>query len=262
MQKVSAWWRGVHQEGTPWLLLGKGPSFHQRQHHDLTRFHTIAINHVIREIRADVASAVDIDVVVACAQAIDTNARFLLMPAYPYDFGGRQSCPLEAYFDAIPILRKLDAEGRLIRYNLGDTPRDPGEIQVPGGAFSAEILVNLLAALGVRQIRTLGVDGGKRYDAAFRDIEAITCLRNGQDSFDVQFEGIALAIRRYHLDYAALALPDADTTRILQRAYVRGFLRRLFPARLREWTRPYRKRMRRLLLRQWRRGGHFTLHLR
>jgi hypothetical protein len=33
----------------PWLILGKGPSFAKRNECDLKRFHTISLNHVVRE---------------------------------------------------------------------------------------------------------------------------------------------------------------------------------------------------------------------
>ena len=245
-------------QAKPWLLLGKGPTFSQHRFQNLDDYHTIAINHVIREVRTDIASVVDIGVIADCGEAIDANARFLLMPGWPYDTQGIQSRALEAYFDALPILRKLSGEGRLLWYNLGGEHCAAGARVVPPGAFSAETLVSLLALSGARTIRTLGVDGGRHYDGVFADIAAQTCLQNGQESFDVQFEGIARTVRRYGLDYAALALPARVQEHTLQRAYVRGRVRNLFPAWLRENTRVWRHHLKR----QFRTHLAAPLHLR
>ncbi len=232
-------------QAKPWLLLGKGPTFSQHRFQNLADYHTIAINHVIREIHADIASVVDIGIIADCGEVIDANARFLLMPRRPYDTQGLQSRYLEDYFDVLPILRKLSEEGRLLWYNLGGEHCEAGARIVPPGAFSAETLVSLLALAGARAIRTLGVDGGRHYDCTFEDIAAQTCLQNGQESFDVQFEGIARAVRRYGLDYAALALPAEVQEHTLQRAYVRGRVRNLFPAWLRRNTRVLRHHLKR-----------------
>ena len=42
--------------------------------------------------------------------------------------------------------------------------------------FSAEALVNVLAAIGVKTVRTLGVDGGVAYSRAFHDLNGTTRL--------------------------------------------------------------------------------------
>jgi hypothetical protein len=53
--------------------------------------------------------------------------------------------------------------------------------------FSAVAAVNLLAVSGVREIFTIGVDGGSSYAP---DFDKKTLLVNGRASFDVQFKEI------------------------------------------------------------------------
>ena len=55
----------------------------------------------------------------------------------------------------------------------------------------------MLAASGARHIRTLGVDGGNTYDRAFDDLNDVTLLANGRDTFDKQFAKFAETLCRY-----------------------------------------------------------------
>jgi hypothetical protein len=209
MKELSEWWSDIGGAERKWLLLGKGPSFAKRTRYDLTPFFTVALNHVVREMPVDVASAIDIEVVRDCAEDIRRNARFLLMPRYPHihpngDEKSLTGPPLESFFDDLPVLRELDAQGRLVWYNLDTGENLPGSPQIRSGQFSAEVIVNLLGVMEGRSVRTLGVDGGTRYAAQFDDLAERTRLSNGQQSFDVQFEGIRAAVRRYGIDYRLL----------------------------------------------------------
>src|SRR5690349_1988825 len=117
MKEVQQWWPETKGQESQWLLLGKGPSFAKRDQYDLSRFRVIALNHVIREVQAEIASAIDLEVVQACAEAIEKNARYLLMPRYPHLRGIKQEAPLEALFGEYPVLKKLDEQNRLITYD-------------------------------------------------------------------------------------------------------------------------------------------------
>ena len=58
--------------------------------------------------------------------------------------------------------------------------------------------------MGARTVRTLGIDGGQTYGAAFTDLLSQTWLTNNMSSYDMQFKDMMRAVRRYGLDYAPL----------------------------------------------------------
>ncbi len=204
MKELTEWWREMEGERRHWLLLGKGPSFEARDQYDLRPYATIAINHVVREMPVDVASAVNFEVVQDCEEAVYRNSRFLLMPRYPHTIPGDGPALLENYFQSIPVLRALDAEGRLVWYNLSCDPPVPGSPIIPNASFSAGILMGLLGTLGANRVRTLGVDGGAAYAASFKDIEARTKLASGKTSYDFQFKEMMWAVQQFGLDFAPL----------------------------------------------------------
>ena len=57
----------VNDRCVPWLILGKGPSFAKRTQFDLGQYHTLALNHVVREHPVKVAHAIYIEVIEHCA---------------------------------------------------------------------------------------------------------------------------------------------------------------------------------------------------
>src|SRR5215204_5136912 len=112
----------------------------------------------------DVASAIDLEVVRDCADAIRSNARFLLMPRYPHVKNVPADRPLESFFAEVPVLGELAGEGRLVWYNLASAkPAAGSSVLVPFGTFSGEVIITLLAMLGARRLRSLGIDGGAKY---------------------------------------------------------------------------------------------------
>lgn len=201
-----AWARASGAAARPWLILGKGPSFDLVDRVERSVFRLCSLNHVVREIPVDLAHVIDIDVVAECAEAIDRNARFLVLPRRPHVRFAATERPIEGFFDEIPVLRKLDREGRLVWYNLSSSPLPPdaGSPVVEALHFSAEAALGLLAAAGVRVVRSLGVDGGAAYGGRFADLRERTLLANSRTSFDAQFGGIARTILRTGVFYAPL----------------------------------------------------------
>ena len=201
MRSVSDWWQDLSHPGRPWLLLGKGPSLDREPLPDADAYHRLTLNHAVTRMPVLAASVVDLQVLDDCGLAIRDNARFLLMPRHPHrDFKPTPE-PLEHWFGQYPLLAGMAAEGRLIWYNFFNAPAHPGAPVVSRGRFSAEVMVNLLTLLGVRSIRTLGVDGGADYAAGFDEAHR---LANRHRSFDVQWQGISRRVRRYGVDFAPL----------------------------------------------------------
>lgn len=206
MIELRRWIETTHFEEKPWLILGKGPTFSQRHRFDLAAYNLLALNHVVRELNVEIAHAIDIDVVVDCGMMVADNARWLLMPRRPH----RRSVPgalfLEDYLDEIPVLRFMDGQGRLVWYSAATAPH-PGSPTIGVRWFSSEAALNILAHMGVRRVRSLGVDGGTTYSDSFRDLTGKTLLVNTQPSFDRQFEGIKAIVDRTGIDYEPLVEP-------------------------------------------------------
>tara|TARA_R110002073_G_C9491251_1_gene580841 strand:- start:3471 stop:4922 length:1452 start_codon:yes stop_codon:yes gene_type:complete len=200
MKRVSDWASSNAASSRRWLILGKGPTLRKFRAEHAEQHAILALNHVVRQTRCDVSLMMDMDVFEACADEIDANAKVLFMPWHPHVDFRPTSATLEDFIAKNPKLAKLNKEGRLFAFNA-ETGRDfeplAGEPVTSIKFFSAEAGLNVLAASGARHIRTLGVDGGKAYDATFDDLNEVTLLANGRDDFDKQFSKFAETLRRY-----------------------------------------------------------------
>ena len=171
----------------PLLFLGKGPSFSMRHEFVLSDYFTLACNHTIREMNADMCSVIDIDVLTDCADEIYNNCNYLLIPWHPHDpevgYGASEK-DLYDFAEEIPTLKKMINENRVVFYNLASSEDKHDDSRVYATAInSADTLFNMLVANGIDTVYSLGVDGGKSYSKEFSDI---TPLRNGRQSFDEQ----------------------------------------------------------------------------
>lgn len=206
MQSFFEWFeaKGI-DPNQPWLILGKGPSFTKRDKHDLRPYHTMSLNHVVREQAVTVAHMIDYDVVDGCKESILNNAQFLVLPWVPHinNRPGRHN--LEELAQIHPVLRSMNAQGRLLWYNHSRVRQRHGDSPVVRVKFfSAVAALNLLVLAGVHKIRSLGVDGGATYSKEFDDLKDKTLLSNRRSSFDRQFEEIARTIATTGIDYAPL----------------------------------------------------------
>lgn len=207
MKNFFDWVAETGRRDKPGLILGKGPSFGLRDRHDLSAYLTMSLNHTVRELPVDIAHIIDIDVVPPCAEALLSHAGVLVMPWYPHvkNFVGDKT--LAQWAEEIPTLRELDAQGRLLWYDLISGPKRNGtQPLVNAQKFSAEAGLQLFALAGVRRVRSLGVDGGTRYSQAFDDLKDVTRLNNGHPTYDLQFEGFARTLYDTGVDYASLAI--------------------------------------------------------
>ena len=204
MREITEWAKTFEPRKQPWLILGKGPTFHKVHDLDLSGFHLCSLNHVVRELPVTLAHVIDIDVVTHCGEAIDRNAQFLAMPFRPHVKNKPSDKTLQDFVTEQPMLDKLDKQGRLIWYNLSSSAPQPGFPVIKAKFFSAEAALNLLVACGVGVVRSLGVDGGSSYSGHFEDLKAKTLLANGHQNFDKQFDGICETIRKTGVHYAPL----------------------------------------------------------
>lgn len=203
------WAEGLDAAAGPWLLLGKGPSFSHLPRVPRDAFRICTLNHVIREVPAEVAHVIDIDVVADCEDAIERQAGVVVMPYHPHEGHRPSARTLADYARDIPVLARLAEQGRLVGYNLSTTVRRHGGSPVIAVRFfSAEAALNVLATVGARTVRSLGVDGGRQYSEAFSDLDDKTRLANGHASFDGQFRTIAQTLLKTGIDYAPWHVPS------------------------------------------------------
>ena len=178
---------GDNNINKPLLFLGKGPSFALKDKFLLNKFFTVAANHAIRSVKADICSVIDIDVVEDCADAIYNNCKYLLMPWHPHDpdlsfMASPKS--VQDFCEQYPIIQKMIDEDRFIFYNLSTAEKQNKGSRVYASAInSADTLFNIFVGNGIDTMYSLGVDGGKSYSEHFSDL---TPLRNRRNSFDEQ----------------------------------------------------------------------------
>lgn len=208
---LAAWLQQVRgrYDDRPWLVLGKGPTFARLDSGHRERHHLFGLNHVVRAVPVAIAHAIDIDVVRACRGALLANCEWLLLPRVPHVASAPGQRLLEQWFDELPELGELERRGRLVWYNCSTAPGGPlpGSPVVDVRYFSSEAAFAILAAMGVRTIRSLGIDGGRSYAPGFGASDGTTRLQNGQPLFDRQFERIAAVVARHGIDYAPLVPP-------------------------------------------------------
>lgn len=207
MLELTEWFAAARFPERPWLMLGKGPTFDRRDEFDLSRYNLLSLNHVVNEVKVDVAHIIDANVVGDCAEALAANCEWLLMPRYPHLRSTASPRPLEDWFDELPVLRDLSDRGRLVWYNL-HTGRAEGQSPViTSGHFSSEAALRVLARMGVDTVRTLGIEGGRSYSTSFTELERSTLLENGAEAYDQQFQRLEMVVAENEIDFAPLVEP-------------------------------------------------------
>jgi hypothetical protein len=216
MIELKDWISTKHFPDKPWLLLGKGPTFGRRNEFDLTKYNTLALNHVVREVKVDVAHLIDIDVIEACGETIITNCDWLIMPRQPnVKFFPSEYLNLSDWLQIIPMLQKVENTARLVTYNFAqeESPEHSPEHNadpwtIVARYFSSEAALGILGRMGVRKIHTLGIDGGTKYSKSFEDLASSTLLTSGQPTFDLQFEQLAKIARQFNFEIEPLVEPE------------------------------------------------------
>lgn len=183
-----------------WLVLGKGPTFANLRREHLTGRGVIALNHAAKEMAYRfgevpfLAHFTDWEACLDCLPAFGDDAKVtLVLPWYPHSQCrvSKISLPqrLAGLVRTFPVCSyQSSLAGRL--------PSPAWLTRVRVRLFSAVAAVNLLAAAGVKQVHTLGVDGGTAYADMF---DAKDRLANGQRSFDCQWAEIRSTLNRHSM---------------------------------------------------------------
>ena len=199
MINISPWWTQNSNDKT-WLAVGEDASLQKISDFNLGEFSILALDCAIETLeRADVAATLDLETVRTSGAAMDARAKFVLLPRYANLKGQLQTKPLESFFGEFPLLKKWDEAGRLLVCDLSTAPNPTaataGAPVFPAGPSSAETMIGVLAQLGQRKFRTIGLD--------FR-------LRSAPVAGDVDLpleRGIGEVIFRHDLDLLPLGAP-------------------------------------------------------
>jgi hypothetical protein len=179
-------WYNSNLFSKPWLIVGKGPTFDSIHKVNLHDYNVLGLNHVMYRIPCLLGHAIDYDVFTMSERNL--LCRHIVTPWEPHiNFvpGGVPAPNLFANKDLnidIPILWYNSDRSKKLMMQSGPVVRVK--------LFSACAAVNLLANAGVKEIYTVGVDGGKGYSKEFDPKDK---LANGRASFDGQTKEFKLA---------------------------------------------------------------------
>lgn len=174
----------------PWLVVGKGPTADYICRVDADRYHVLTLNHACLLVPPAVAHFVDAEALESCRHQLLRLGCHVALPWHPH----RKYRPHADTLADYPWAGEFGP--RLLAYNAttaGRLPRHPALPMLRLRYFSAVAAFNVLIAAGVRNICSIGVDGGTGYAEAF---DKKTRLANGQKTFDVQFAEISTAVKR------------------------------------------------------------------
>lgn len=212
MIEFTEWFNNARNNFTKkWAILGKGPTL--SAYSSFTNdFHAIGLNHVVQNHAVDILHAIDLEVIIDCQDILDKQCHYVFMPFIP-NIGFRSGgMALNKFFDSIPILKKLSNENRLIWYclRIGKETRSHPTISSPPievRYFSSEAALGLLGNMGIRDVRSFGIDGGNTYAKEFDHLKTKTLLSNGRISFDVQFGKLDAIATRFSINYHPMTKP-------------------------------------------------------
>ena len=184
----------------PILVVGKGPTFERINELNLDDYFVFGLNEVCQIIKCDIGHFIDIEVI---SRNFIDNCKAIVSPVRPHkDCKVSNRYLVTWYF--IPYQEETNVLDKLYCYNCttykGAHFTDFGPA-VKVKYFSVEAAFRLLALRGIKQIHTLGIDGGTKYA---KDFSHLKPLRNGRQSFDDQFKTIAEIIAKFDIEWIQL----------------------------------------------------------
>ena len=180
-----------------WLIVGKGPTAERVREIPQGVYNVLTLNDAIKLVpHATIAHLIDIEVFDRCQVDIAARAEFLLVPRKLHQ-ECKKKVAFEAFLTLFPAARLLNDQGRVVVYD-----KWPHSITKPGRPhkavacryFSSEAALSILGELGVRKVKTIGVDGGSQYAPQF---SYLTPLQNGRVSFDAQAGELCAIAQHY-----------------------------------------------------------------
>lgn len=187
----------------PWLVVGKGPTAAGLTEATAGKYHVLTLNHACQLVTPALAHFADLEAFHDCEERLAALGCACCLPWHPHvrNAAGRKT--LDDYAHA--VRRCQDKRlGLLVSYNASTANTLPRNRLLPNITlryFSAVGAFNVLAAAGVKEVVTAGVDGGTEYAPQF---DPGTRLANGQKTFDVQLPELRATCRRHGITWVKL----------------------------------------------------------
>jgi hypothetical protein len=214
--------------GDRFWIIGKGPSIDLHMKYPVANDVSLALNHACLIVPTTIAHFTDYEAFRDCADYLRESRHIVVMPWTPHIRNCPRGKSLSDLMMTDMILRGLLRESRLYCYG-GSNGRDGGHpTRIELRYFSVEPAYQICVALGAKQIRTLGIDGGTQYGSSVQGKARSRLLSNGRRNFDVQWK----QLERLKLRYQVPMEPAAS----LPTVYVGVAERELVPFRVLEWS--------------------------
>jgi hypothetical protein len=177
-----------------WLILGKGPSLSNINQYNLAKFKIISLNDSLMVNKnITIGHFIDLEAFERCSKEISLRKEIvILMPWFPHVKSRPGVNNLTNLIKKNSILRQLSNEKRLLWYDLTTSKIRTGKFpSINAVYFSAEAVFDIFKKIGIKYIRSLGIDGGIGYSNLLKSDNKKSHLINKQDSFNKQFSNLA-----------------------------------------------------------------------
>lgn len=195
----------------PWLVVGKGPSADYIARVDTREYNVVTLNHACRVVRPALAHFIDLEALAECEPHLTGVP--VALPWHPHRHFKPVAATLDDLAEQDGLIRRHYHTGipstLLYGYNSTTANKLARNIRLPVlrvRFFSATAAFAILCAAGVREIHSLGVDGGTGYADGF---DPKTRLANGRKTFDDQTPEIERTVRMAKAGWTRL---DPKTT--------------------------------------------------
>lgn len=184
----------------PILVIGKGPTFSKVINFDLNNYYTIGLNHVATQIKVDISHFIDIE---CLSESLWKNSNIIICPRYPHIYN---RCKYKHIYKFLQDYSGCDEiYKKFYLYNCTTCKKEPLDIklgqEIRVRFFSIEAVFRILGIHGVKEIHTLGIDGGTTYSHYFSHLKPLT---NGRNSFDEQFNELLQIIKKWGIKWIRL----------------------------------------------------------
>jgi hypothetical protein len=183
------------------LCIGKGRTYSKVQTTNLSKYQTIGLNHVVEMLQIDFAHCIDLDVL---STRFVQNCKYAILPYHPHIDFKVTNKTLPELVKTNTFLEELDRTDKLLWYHCSTWKGDrqyPSFPVIEAKFFSSEAIFNILAMAGIKEIKTLGIDGGYEYAKEFQHLKP---LSNGRESFNEQFPRLKKICKEFGLDWIQL----------------------------------------------------------
>lgn len=177
---------GARIAGRPVLVLGKGPSLEPQAFETARRNHAVVgINQTVARFPVDVAFFIDIEPFLEVRESLLASDCAVILPWRPNQRTWRRSrsAPMASTLleltQSDELVRELEAQQRLFYFHTRAPAAASQRNVFPPNLVSLSSLLQILADIGVTEVRTLGIDGGTGYSSALQASSLPTQLRNG-----------------------------------------------------------------------------------